>query len=473
MPALPAFINPAALTRPRLLDGAALPLPAVSHVLAMLAISTPEARYAGLDDVLAACTRESLAEFAWDLFQAWLHVEGPPKEQWAFRALGLLGDDESARRLTPLLRQWPSEGAFARATTGLEMLAAIGTDVALMHLNGIAQKVKSKALQDRAAAGIEAIAAKRGLSTEQLADRLAPDLGLDEQGMMPLDFGPRRFTVGFDVQLKPCVRDADGARLKDLPKPLKTDDAALAEQAAERFKLLKKDARTVVSQQLARFELAMSTRRRWTAADFRRLIVEHPLLRHLAQRLLWGAYDGAALGACFRVAEDLSYADAEDRAWTLTDRVEVGIVHPLELDDAAKTAFGQLFADYEILAPFPQLGRETYTLTAAEAQLTRLPRLHGRQASSASLRGLENKGWRRSRGGRGMYALERPFPGGLSAMLDLDHWLDVGDWNNDTPHALQDVVLWRDDDERAAAPAFGTLDPILVSELLRDLELMQ
>ncbi len=55
----------------------------------------------------------------------------------------------------------------------------------------------------------------------ELEDRLAPDLGLDDNGSLLLDFGPRQFTVSFDETLKPFVRDASGSRLKDLPKPNK------------------------------------------------------------------------------------------------------------------------------------------------------------------------------------------------------------------------------------------------------------
>lgn len=47
---------------------------------------------------------------------------------------------------TRLLR----ESQHKRATVGLDILAAIGSDIALMQFNGIAQKLKFKALQERA-----------------------------------------------------------------------------------------------------------------------------------------------------------------------------------------------------------------------------------------------------------------------------------------------------------------------------------
>ena len=44
----------------------------------------------------------------------------------------------------------------------------------------------------------------------ELEDRIAPDLGLDAQGALVRDFGPRQFKLGFDESLKPVVRDFTG-----------------------------------------------------------------------------------------------------------------------------------------------------------------------------------------------------------------------------------------------------------------------
>ncbi len=137
-----------------------------------------------------------------------------------------------------------------------------------MQLNGIAQKLKFKALQERAKEKIADIAESRELTVAELEDRLAPDLGLDDNGSLLLDFGPRQFTVSFDETLKPFVRDVSGSRLKDLPKPNKSDDETRANDAVNRYKLLKKDARTIAAQQVARLESAMCLRRRWSLENF-------------------------------------------------------------------------------------------------------------------------------------------------------------------------------------------------------------
>src|SRR5262249_11705672 len=137
LPKLPGFFNAAALPRPRLRgQKKVLPTSAVEAIGTMLAFARIDEPYAGIAEVTGACERASFAEMAWELFQAWLVAGAPNKENWAFLGLAHFGDDECARKLTPLVRAWPGEAAHARAVVGLDVLAAIGTDVALMHLHG-------------------------------------------------------------------------------------------------------------------------------------------------------------------------------------------------------------------------------------------------------------------------------------------------------------------------------------------------
>lgn len=110
----------------------------------LLALSRPGETYPGVAVLRETAEPESLAAFAWALFEQWRLSGMPAKESWALHALGLLGDDGTVRSLTPVIRAWPGEGAHHRAVEGLDVLAAIGTDVALLHLHGISQRVSSR-----------------------------------------------------------------------------------------------------------------------------------------------------------------------------------------------------------------------------------------------------------------------------------------------------------------------------------------
>jgi predicted DNA-binding WGR domain protein len=499
--ALPDFWKPGGWHRPLLHNGKALPDTALDALGTMMTFPTNEEVYAGLHQIKAACTADSLADFAWDCFSAWLNVSAPSKEGWALAHLGLFGTDDTARKLTPFIRAWPGEAAHARAVAGLDVLAGIGSDVALMLLNGIAQKVKFKGLQDRAREKILAIAEARGLSPEELEDRLAPDLGLDEQGSMLLDFGPRAYKVGFDESLKPYVREWQdgkaGARLPDLPKPKKTDDAELAGAATERFKLLKKDARTIASQQVLRLELAMCTRRRWSPAVFAQFIATHPLVRHLVRRLVWGVYAmpletvgegedatqrvaayGGTLLDCFRVAEDGEYTTAADDPFNLPEGAQVciGLPHALELPAEQAAGFGQLLADYELLQPFPQLGRDTYALDDQERAADKLLRWKDAKVATGKVMGLANIGWRRgpAQDGGGIWTYDKEAGAGRTLELTFDPGIIVGMVDEYPEQTLGGITLgpalragWSQDGELST---FGTLDPIVASELIRDME---
>ncbi|AXO84277.1 TPA: WGR and DUF4132 domain-containing protein [Escherichia coli] len=483
IPTLPAFYQPSLWTRPVLkANTLSLPDNALLHLGEMLRFPQEEELYAGLLQVKAACTADSLAEFAWDLFTAWLAAGAPSKESWAFTTLGVLGNDDTARKLTPLIRAWPGESQHKRATVGLDILAAIGSDIALMQLNGIAQKLKFKALQERAKEKIADIAESRELTVAELEDRLAPDLGLDDNGSLLLDFGPRQFTVSFDETLKPFVRDASGSRLKDLPKPNKSDDESQANDAVNRYKLLKKDARTVAAQQVARLESAMCLRRRWSPENFQLFLVEHPLVRHLTRRLIWGVYSAEnELLACFRVAEDNSYSTADDDLFTLPEGdISVGIPHVLEISPTDAAAFGQLFADYELLPPFRQLDRNSYALTETECNASELTRWADRKCPSGRVMGLANKGWMRGEPQDGGWIgwMIKPL-GRWSLIMEIDEGFAVGmsPAELSAEQLLSKLWLWEGKAESygwgsnsTQEAQFSVLDDITASELINDIE---
>ncbi|MFD0638862.1 DUF4132 domain-containing protein [Catenulispora yoronensis] len=479
MPPLPSWADPRVLPQILLKDGEhALPEQSVTHLLSMLAISTPAEAYPGVRLAKEICDPSSLANFGWLLFENWRAADHPPKDSWAFETLRWFGDDGTVRRLAPMIRLWPGENGHHRAVAGLDILAAIGGDAALTQLYGISQKAKFKGLKERAARRVTEIADGLGLSAEQLGDRLVPELGLDRAGTLVLDYGARTFTVGFDEQLKPFVADAAGKRLKALPKPGAKDDAVLAPAAHQLFSGLKKDVRTVAGDQISRFELAMVTQRRWTAGEFTDYFVAHPLLRHLVRRLVWATFDEDGRPAdTFRVAEDGTLAGIADDEYHLAATAVIGIPHPLHLGTALAT-WSDLFADYELLQPFPQLGRATAALTDAEKAATNLTRFLAADVPVGRLLGLERRGWRRGtpQDGGVQRWIYRTLPHGGSISIGLDPGIVVG-WVLGLGETQQLNAVFIDPGteggdfvpQYATYQPFSVLDDVAASELLRDL----
>ncbi|HWS39260.1 MAG TPA: DUF4132 domain-containing protein [Actinoplanes sp.] len=497
MPSPPVWASPGVMPPVRLRDGSgALPAESVANLVLMLMISRPDEPYAGLEAVRQAVEPADLARFGWSLFELWQSGGAVTRENWVLDAVAQTGDDDTVRRITPLITAWPTDGLTARAVSALSVLVGIGTDQALLHLHRISQKAKSGPLRKAAAGRLTEIADGLGLTAEQLADRLVPDFGLDSDGSLRLDYGPRQFVVGFDEQLRPFAADDSGVRLKALPQPGVKDDTEPAEAAYQRFATLKKDVRKIAAEQVRRLERAMVDGRRWTGAEFRRLFVEHPLMWHIGRRLVWARFaaDGAASGAggaasgadgpvigaggavigAVRIAEDRSLADVADNPVVLGDDDVVGVAHPVQLGaDTARWA--EVFADYELLQPFMQLKRPVFGLTEAEGAAVRLERFEGVVVPTKKVLTLDRRGWIRHEAANAgiSHGFDRPAGPGRVLTVHLDPGI-VGQVGYHEEQKL--VALYLHDGgvspwaltEGRSLP-LSSLDPVIASEILRDL----
>jgi predicted DNA-binding WGR domain protein len=394
----PSWLSVASLP-PIKIEGKRLASDEVNGVLATLK-ATPT----GATSVLASALKQhvdpgSLDAFAWKLFEMWQAVGAPAKDKWAMGAVGYLGGDACVLKLTPLVRQWPGENQHARAVFGLQCLRSVGSDTALMALNGVAQKVKFKGLKQKAQEMMEGIAQSRGLTREQLADRIVPDCGLDERGSRVFDFGHRQFRFVLGPEMKPLVRDADGKVRSDLPAPTKADERDKAEAAVAEWKLLKKTLREVLKVQADRLEDAMITGRRWTPHEFQTLLLNHPLMVNLVRQLVLAEYDDASkITQTFRVTEDQTLADHNDDEIPLPSSGQIGVLHPAHLDEALKSAWGQVLSDYEIIPPFAQLGRDICRPNPEDLEGTEITRYRGPMVPGIVMYGiLERSHWLRDK----------------------------------------------------------------------------
>lgn len=452
----------------------ALPEASLRHVAVVLGIAVGMSDDPRLAVLAETCDRDSLRRFSWALFEQWIAGGAPAADNWTLGALGHFGDDETVARLTPLVKEWPGQSQHHRAVAGLRVLGGIGSEAALRAMQHISQRAKFKAIKAEAAQQMEVIAGRLGLTREQLADRLLPDFGLGEDGALVLDYGPRRFRVVFDEQLKPHVADESGRPRKTLPKPGTKDDPELAGAAYKRFGELKKELRTVSVDQVRRLEAAMVNARTWTREEFERYLHGHPLMRHLVRRMVWLAEAGGARFG-FRVAEDGSLSDAEDEAVALPEGAAVRLAHPVDLTPEEGAAWGRLLADYEILQPFEQLGRPVMAFTEEELATGRLERFEGAVVPAGSILGLTGHGWVRGRpqDNGTEFGFHFPLPAGGFVAVALDPGLQIGMGADVDDQRLSAVRLtdrvngyYRGlDGGRPAA-----IDPVTASEVLAALD---
>ncbi|WP_395105019.1 DUF4132 domain-containing protein [Actinomadura sp. SCN-SB] len=454
--AVPAFL-PQLLLRGR---DRALPAEATARLIVALSKTGPRrAPAAPFRTALEACDPGSLAEWGWALFDRWRNSTEVEDNGWPLSQLRWTGDAETARRLGAMARAATYYGGYKPALNALTVLASMGSDVALMQLSMVTAKAKAKSVKKRARKLLDQLARDRGLTSEQLADRLVPDFGLDAAGGMTLDYGSRRFRVGFDEQLTPQVFDERGTLRKTLPKPGAKDDPELAPASYRAFAGLKKDVRALAGEQIRRMEAAMVQGRRWDIGDFHELLVHHPLMWHITRRLVWSHRDGDGTTTVFRLAEDRTPADRDDEALTLPSSGTVRIAHPVHLGDDLGI-WADTFADYEILQPFPQLGRPIYAFGDDERDARELKRFVGCTVPPGKALGLERQGWVRGAAEDGGMQPRLTFtvPQGPTLTIEISPGIPAWNPGHTETQTLKAV--------RINGATFGDLDAVTASELL-------
>ncbi len=381
-----------------------LPLAAVETLLKILRVLPKQPHPIG-KELRATLTQESLETFVWTLISDWSLAGAHSRDDWVLFAAGHLGADGLARKLDAKCAEWVKEGKVQIMQQVLDVLAMIESKVSLSLLYERGLRARFEDTQKRARELLELVAVRRGIAYEELEDELVPELGLGD-GPIAFDYGARTFEVKLDERLMPVVL-ADKERLDSLPRVTKNDDARLAKAARARFDVLRDDLERAAATQILRLERAMREKRSWSFERWVQEVVHHPLLRHLATRIVWCVDDGRD-GMLVRVAEDGSLANADDEAIPSLVRSpniaagqepRVSIPHPIDVSAAKGTewaALKKVFFDYEILQPFAQLDREVMDVASLTEGATCRAFSSHTASWSAVMDLLTGKGWCRT-----------------------------------------------------------------------------
>lgn len=354
----------------------------------------------GIDEnaqLLAADLNASeFAVYVSELFDKWIAQGAEPKKGWVLFAASIHGNEEMIPKLYHQIQEWSKTARGAIAADAVRALALNPSPRALLLVDSIARKFKHKQVKNGAARALNEVAEQLGISREELADRIVPDLGFDEKMQRTFDYGDRIFHVMLTPSLDIEVYDETGKKLKDLPAPAKKDNAEKAAKAYADFKEMKKQMKAAATSQKARLEYALSTKREWSVDAWKKLFVQNPLMHQFAIGLIWGIYEDDKLIQSFRYMEDGSFNTQDGEEYKISEQAFISLVHPIELSEEAKAAWKEQLADYEITQPIEQLNRTVYFITNEEANKKDLERFGGYVVNDLSLNGtLAKLGWYR------------------------------------------------------------------------------
>ncbi len=334
-----------------------------------------------------------LEHFTQEVFSRFVDKGAEVKQKWVIYFIGIHGGLEGITILQHYIKEWSENHRGAIASDAVQALALNGSSAALMAVDDMARKFKNRQVRNTAVSALQSAADALQLTKEELADKIVPDLGFDESLCRIFDFGSRQFKVYLTSALELEIFEED-KKLKNLPKPGKNDDPEKAEASSKAFKEMKKQLKTVVQSQKSRLEYVFLCDRKWTCEGWKALFIQKPVMHCFAIGLIWGVYENNQLIQTFRYMEDGSFNTAEEEEYELPDNMQIGLVHPIELEEETLTAWKEQLSDYEIHQPFPQIERSVYQIHPEEKGKTALHRFTGMSINNLSLLGKMTKfGW--------------------------------------------------------------------------------
>lgn len=400
----------AALDQPALLDLLA-PLSAqAARALLHLAATSPQELPALARQLLAQASAENRARLALALVQHWVAADGAPESRWVLKLLPGAADDRVVDVLSSAALAW-HKTRKERAVVALQQLGRLDTVYALSCVQALAT---GKTLKPSVLAAAQAVlaeaATRRGMALADLSDELTPDFDLGRG--VQLQVGAQTYDVLLQGDLSLRLRTPAGKLARSLPALADEGLRTEWEAAAARLKTLSKGIKAVLQQQAPRLQSCLMLGRHWPLDTWRRLFLEHTLLRVVAQGLVWRVEPAAGQPFSLRIAEDLSLVDAESDAVQLPAEGRIALWHPAQATEQERAQWRECLADYGLKALIEQVDAPADLPLARQWQQELLQPLAPIRLTQQALDGLAGP-WRFHAGpvcdGPGIYMHLRDF----------------------------------------------------------------
>ena len=407
---------------------------------------------------------------------AWMCGTRPEPE--VARASGRLA--EACFRKVPGIGPW-AQRVTSAAIWALGAMPAGGEAVA--QLGRLKLRIPHRPTQASIDKTIEGIAARSGMSRDDLEDLSVPTYGFGAPAAARDEtFGEyaARAAITATGQVEVSWSGPGG-------KPLKSVPAEVKKQHADTFKAFKGDveaAQKTLTAQQQRFETFLLAERAWPLSALRERFFAHPLLGNLARRLIWHFADGADQKAQgIWDAERATFVDVTGSPldW-LADGTEVRLWHPLGFDVEIVRAWRTCLEERGVVQPFKQAHREVYLLTEAELNTaTYSNRFAGHLIKQHQMNTLAKlKGW--------TYRLMGAWDGGADADavaltlprwdLKVEFWVEAADVPGQSGISDSGILLYLSTDQvrfyRAATGErlrLTDVPALAFSEVMRDVDL--
>jgi hypothetical protein len=193
---------------------------------------------------------------------------------------------------------------------------------------------------------LDRYAALRGMDADELRDRYLSDVGLDERGGKVYDLGNQRVTARLQKDLSFLFELPNGKTAKTLPK--RNADPEKYESAKADFDEMRKSVRKIVKSRGNSLLCAFLSGKARSAADWRTLYLKNPLLRGLAELVVW---DQGGKRFLLSAAGPI---DCAGQPYHLSE-APVKVAHPMEMEGEEVKAWQKYFTRRGLRQPFLQI----------------------------------------------------------------------------------------------------------------------
>jgi len=380
--------------------------------------------------------------------------------------------------LSQTLLAWAGsgEGNPPCGNAAVVALSRMTNDVTLQCLHNLLPQVMHRSLHRKVQDALQALASQHHLSVEQLSDQLVPSHGLNAQAQRSwsMDDFWVHLRIAPEGHLELAVVDSAGNSRHSVPKRVRDAHAEVWQEIlSEKRKL----GKTLVSQK-QRLETAMVEGRCWSFKDWSETFGNHPILAHLARRLVWTVLsgEGIKLTDVLPQVEDNVWLNASAASVPISPDSSLRLAHPVEITPEKHSAWQQYIVHRHIVQPFKQVFREIYIPTPVELENGDYSeRFAGHQVSARHLYALTRTcGWGGTLGltgfdgsGQGF----RDFPTrGIRAHLCHSFASYDSEWVS-----LEQIWFQSLNPSTGSMPErlpLQRVDPVVFSETMRDIDLV-
>ncbi len=376
------------------MDGNPLSVPVITFLIAKQSKQKAIEASPDILPLLAHIDREKSTPFATAIVKEFLNSEQAASDRWALTLGGLLGDKSIIPLLLPRIQGWCENSRHKLAEYAAQAISLLPGDEPLMVLDSLSNKYRSKYknIGRACSEAFTAAAISRGITPDELGDMVVPTFGFDEEGVRRFDWDGGGISAELGADFKLTWFDPETEKSwKSLP-------TSTPDEVKSEVKTITKLIRETVKAQTARLEMSLVRQRRWPVARWQELFENHPILRSFASGLVWGIYD--ASGSLLRTFRRYPNGILADSSGTMEELPEtdtiIGMIHPLELDQAMLDSWRAHMKRMKVKQPFPQLDRPVEFLDPLHGNRREISLTKDRELSAGTFRSrAEKRGWTR------------------------------------------------------------------------------